>query len=56
MYNVNKGDALEAGMAGGKYLESIGKFDLRTLSQEEWLEFLQRTIGRYKAAEDDIPF
>lgn len=49
----------KAGGAGGEYLESIGKFSLETLSQGEWLTFLQAVVGTYMAyrlEEDDVPF
>jgi hypothetical protein len=43
-----------AGQAGGEYLESIGKFDLSVLSENEWMTFLQCVIGKYQS--DKIPF
>jgi hypothetical protein len=43
-----------AGQAGGEYLESIGKFSLEVLSDEEWLTFLQAVIGKYEDMK--IPF
>ena len=55
---------LEAGKQVGQYLESINKFDLRTLTKEEWLEALRcytlaYTEGRaeqFEGFDDDIPF
>jgi hypothetical protein len=43
-----------AGEAGGSYLESIGKFDLSVLSQEEWTTFLGCVISKYH--DESIPF
>jgi len=36
-----------AGRMGGVYLESIGKFDLRTLSDQEWTDFLYSVCEEY---------
>jgi hypothetical protein len=55
---------LEAGKNGGAYLESIDRFDLRTLSKDEWLQFLRSVVGRVaelradvvKGLDDEIPF
>ncbi len=44
----------EAGAVGGEYLESIGKFDLSALSEDEWMTFLQAVIGTYN--DNSIPF
>jgi hypothetical protein len=44
----------EAGRCGGEYLDSIGKFNLETLSEPEWMTFLQTIIGKYEDLK--IPF
>jgi hypothetical protein len=44
----------EAGEVGGQYLESINKFNLMELSEDEWLTFLQAVIGTYN--DNSIPF
>jgi hypothetical protein len=43
-----------AGQAGGEYLDSIRKFDLETLSGDEWMVFIQTIIGKYEDMK--IPF
>ena len=35
------------GQMGGEYLESIGKSDLATLSEEEWALFLDAIVTGY---------
>jgi hypothetical protein len=40
--------ALEAGAAAGAYLEEIDKFDLRTLDESEWREFLRRLFAGFE--------
>lgn len=41
-------DALEhGGMAGGEYLDSIGKTDLAELTEEQWGEFLGKVLEGY---------
>lgn len=53
--------ALEGGEAGGAYLDQIGKYDLRTLTGEEWARFCG-SIYRgacdelRKQADDVVPF
>lgn len=39
----------KSGKLGGKYLETIDKFDLRTLTKEEYLGFLVTVIEDYQA-------
>lgn len=53
--------ALIGGNAGGSYLESIGVFDLRQLTSEQWGEFcgkiFQGTCEELaRRADDEIPF
>ncbi len=36
-----------AGKVGGKYLETIGIFDLSQLSKEQWMEFLSIVCREY---------
>ncbi len=43
-----------AGEAGGQYLESLGRYDLSALSQEEWTTFLSCVISKYQ--DEKIPF
>lgn len=55
MATSDAGEALEA------YLDSIGKTDLRQLTQKEWDEALRATIGGYRAAlkgrlQNEAPF
>jgi len=38
------------GEIGGQYLDTIGKTDLATLTQEEWFEFCRRIVGGYRSA------
>jgi hypothetical protein len=45
---------LLAGQAGGEYLDSINKFNLETLSEEEWTTFLSCVISKYQ--HESIPF
>jgi hypothetical protein len=42
------GAALEAGNAGGAFLDEIGKTDLETLDGNEWREFLRRVITGFE--------
>lgn len=37
----------EAGSEAGAYLESIGKFDLSQLSEDQWMEFLTTILESY---------
>ena len=37
----------EGGMAGGEYLESIGKTDLVTLTEPEWDTYVEVIVTRY---------
>lgn len=51
----------EGGLMAGRYLEQIGKFDLASLSKDEWQEFSDRMISGYrrslKALSDtEVPF
>lgn len=39
-----------AGPLAGEYLESIGKTDLATLSEAEWLTFLEVVVTAYQDA------
>ena len=39
-----------AGPLAGEYLESIGKTDLATLSEAEWLAFLEVVVTAYQHA------
>ncbi len=53
--------AWAGGEDGGQYLDSIGKFDLRSLSEKEWGEFCGRVFAGACAdlrrrADDTIPF
>lgn len=44
----NETEAMAAGgRMGGEYLESIGKSDLATLSEEEWALFLDAVVTGY---------
>lgn len=56
---------MEAGKAGGQYLDDIGITDLRALDRAQYLVFLRAVIGRmgelrvgFRANEldDEIPF
>lgn len=52
---------LDAGGAGGEYLDKIGKSDLASLTEEEWQGFLIAIVGGYRAAlkgrlRDEAPF
>lgn len=40
-----------AGKAGGEYLESIGKVDLSSLTEDEWLTFIECIVTEWS-----IPF
>lgn len=42
--------AQRGGIAGGHYLDQIGKSDLRTLTAEEFAEFNRRVVGGYRKA------
>lgn len=61
---INQSDEAKArqvgGQSAGQFLESIGVFDLRDLSPDQWDLFLQRFLEGYAAqmriAADDIPF
>lgn len=68
-YMLNRGDlrpnerkaVQTAGNAAGAYLERIGKFDLRTLTEEEWITFCGTVFSEACAAlktqaDDEIPF
>lgn len=51
----------EGGIAGGEYLDSIGKTDLTTLDELEWQTFCRKMIGGYRTAlktklRDEAPF
>jgi hypothetical protein len=56
------GSALEAGAEAGRYLEEIDRFDLRTLDDGEWREFLHRLyvgfeqVMRRKILGEEAPF
>jgi hypothetical protein len=43
-----------AGQAGGEYLESLGRYDLSALSEDEWVTFLSCVISKYY--DESIPF
>lgn len=50
-----------AGAMGGQYLESINKFDLRSLSLNEWQAFVGCLIGGFteklhEIESNDVPF
>lgn len=52
---------IDGGQVGGAYLETIGKFDLRELTPDQWSEFcgkiFQETCASLRRrAEDEIPF
>lgn len=40
----------QGGREGGQYLESIGKTDLATLTEDEWNSFLLCVVGGYHDA------
>lgn len=42
--------AKEGGNEGGAYLETLGRFALDQLSEEEWDEFCRRIVGGYRVA------
>lgn len=52
---------LAAGKMGGEYLESIKKYDLSTLSLDEWHTFLEVVLRNYEnkvnnlLTEEEIP-
>lgn len=53
--------AVIGGNAGGQYLDSIGIFDLRQLSPDQWAEFCGRIFQGtceelQRRANDEIPF
>lgn len=39
---------MEAGAVGGEYLEMIGKSDLASLSEDEYMSFIERVIRTYE--------
>ncbi len=39
--------AQDAGKTGGKFLESIGKYNLIELTKEEWTTFIQSVCSEY---------
>jgi hypothetical protein len=41
---------IEGGNEGGAYLDSIGKFSLDTLTEEEWGDFCRVVVGGYREA------
>jgi hypothetical protein len=45
---------LVAGQAGGEYLESLGRYDLSALSEDEWVTFLSCVVSKYQ--DEKIPF
>ncbi len=54
-----------AGFAGGEYMESIGKFDVRQLTVDEYITFIKCIVSTYQTEKarldsrnflDDIPF
>lgn len=56
---MNTDDIIEnaftaASFEAGSYLESIGKFDLRTLSKSEWDHFCKVLINTYER--ESVPF
>jgi hypothetical protein len=44
------GAILEAGRDAGRYLDEIGKTDLKVLDRDEWREFLFRLLTGYEQA------
>jgi hypothetical protein len=56
------GAILEAGRDAGRYLDEIGKTDLKVLDRDEWREFLFRLLTGYEQAlrrkllDDEPPF
>jgi len=46
---------LDAGKAGGQFLESIQQTDLQHLSEEQWLNFLRAVVGRLSQIRPDEP-
>ena len=53
--------AIEGGYEGGEYLDGIGIFDLRQLSQDQWATFCGMIYrgtctALRKQADDEIPF
>ena len=52
----------EAGAVAGEYLDSIGKTDLATLDEAEWIIFLRKVIDTFgddlakRVAELEVPF
>ena len=44
------GAILEAGREAGRYLDEIGKTDLKVLDHDEWREFLFRLLTGYEQA------
>jgi hypothetical protein len=39
--------ARDAGKVGGKFLDSIGKYNLIELTKEEWTTFIQTVCSEY---------
>jgi hypothetical protein len=56
------GAMLEAGRDAGRYLDEIGKTDLKVLNRDEWREFLLRLLAGYEQAlrrkllNNELPF
>ena len=44
---AEESSAVDAGKVGGKYLESIGKYNLIELSKQEWTTFIQTVCSEY---------
>jgi Family of unknown function (DUF6511) len=42
-----KNSLSDAGTDAGKYLEQLGKFDLASLSDQEWMQFLSIVLTKY---------
>lgn len=42
--------AQEGAVAGGQYLDTIGKYDLQKLDAKEFAEFGRRVVARYREA------
>lgn len=53
-------DAMDhGGRMGGEYLQSISKYDLSSMTQEEWQTFIRCVIGGYfesMAEKNEIPY
>jgi hypothetical protein len=52
---INKIELIEAGSAGGKYLESLGVSSWREMTKDQWEEFIYIVTQNYELAMD-IPF